>query len=132
MMTTAGLPNVFYCDTDSMFLNRPGFQNLLSYIHPTKLGLLKLDRKTTHVVIHGNKDYVFGRTIRKKGVPAKARVLTGNSWEYVQFASFISWLNQGGIGGAKGKVTIKQRRSRYLKGEVQADGSVKPLVLEMW
>jgi len=132
MITQAGQSNVFYCDTDSLFLNRLGFANLLSYIHPTKLGLLKLDKKTTHVVIHGNKDYVFGRTIRKKGVPSKARILSPNSWEYVQFASFIAWLNAGGIGGVKGKVTIKQRRSRYLKGEVQADGSVKPLVLEMW
>ena len=125
-MKTAGRENVYYCDTDSMIVNRKGFTNLTDLMDETALGMLKLEETSNTITIHGAKDYEFGTIKKTKGVPRKAEKIGENSWKYLQFQGFITWLNEGATGPPKGWQKIKTRRTKYNKGEVDANGNVLP------
>lgn len=118
--------NIYYVDTDSLITNRKGYKRLLPFIHPSELGLLKLEKTSISLTINGNKDYKFGRITKTKGIPSKARKISKNKWEYLQFQGFISWLNEGASGSPKGWYTTKERKGIYNKGKVQADNTILP------
>jgi hypothetical protein len=125
-ITIAGLSNVFYWDTDSLIVNTEGYTRLLSSISTSDIGKVKLEGKSSILEIRGNKDYTFGDESKTKGVPKKATQLTQDTWEYLQFQGFISWLNAGASGAPKGHYTQKVRRHKYNKGVVLPDGNVIP------
>ncbi|KKK77507.1 hypothetical protein LCGC14_2852930, partial [marine sediment metagenome] len=58
LMKTAGTGNYYYCDTDSLFVNEKGYQNLAGYLHDSKLGGLKVVEQTDQIIIQGLKDYI--------------------------------------------------------------------------
>lgn len=128
-MCYAGKENVYYVDTDSLIVNKEGYDRLKPYIDKDKLGYLKLEDESNYLEIHGNKDYSFGSKSKIKGVPKSATVLDKNTWEYLQFEGFISWLNNGAEGSPSGKYTIKRRITNYNKGVVQPNGIVTPFIL---
>jgi hypothetical protein len=129
LMQDAGLPNVFYCDTDSLIINQAGLDNLSGYLDNNKLGYLKVEDYTTQVSIRGCKDYSFGDETKTKGVPKKAVMLTTKSWEYEQFRGAKSWLNEGMPEGVIITQREKQRIGQYDKGNVSSSGTVSPLSL---
>lgn len=63
-MEKAGMENVFYCDTDSLFTNREGFERLKQegLIDSKRLGALDME-KEGRLILHGAKDYVFFRRV---------------------------------------------------------------------
>lgn len=128
-METAGLNNVFYCDTDSLIVNQEGYDNLKEFIDPTRLGALKLEKQSEEVIIWGCKDYEFGGTKKIKGVSTKATLKQQGKWEYLQFSGFISWLNNGAIGEPYATTRTKRRVSAYSKGIVLDDGKVIPITI---
>lgn len=130
-MVKAGLENVFYCDTDSIITNRKGYEALASDLSESELGKLKLEKVAKALHIYGNKDYIFGREAKKKGVPSKATPVSKGKWEYLQFQGFISWLNDGAKGAPTGSYMFKERRSAYNKGVVDAEGNVTPFLLAL-
>jgi hypothetical protein len=103
----AGRENVFYCDTDSLFVNEMGKRRLTSVCDETALGKLKLDKSFTWLSIHGLKDYDSDKGIVCKGVKAKAK-----------------WID---------KDTVEQEEWKkvptYDKGTVTPSGWVEPLSL---
>ena len=68
----AGWENVYYCDTDSLFVNEKGYQRLQDDLSDVELGKLKLEKKINHLVIYGLKDYIADNTIKIKGIPQRA------------------------------------------------------------
>lgn len=125
----AGKKNTYYMDTDSLIVNQTGYETLKSILSETELGKLKIEHKASNVRIYGAKDYIFGETVKKKGVPSKAEQLTENSWKYLQFQGMINWLNNGAKGSPTGQYRIKRRISKYRKGIVNSNGEVTPIVL---
>lgn len=127
-MVLSGIENVFYCDTDSLIINHKGYENLSEYIDQTKLGYLKLEKRSRIVTIHGNKDYEFGFIKKVKGVSSNAIELTKDKWSYWEFPSFISWMNDE----LQGTITLhersKIRRGNYDKG-VNISGIVHPYII---
>lgn len=115
----AGLDNWFYCDTDSLMVNTQGAVNLLPFIDNKTTGKLKLVKLSEHVIINGAKDYVFGSTIRIKGIKEKAIRLKEDTFEQWNFQSVIAWLNGGGDGTVKLTKVIKHRKRVYNKGIVK-------------
>lgn len=122
----AGMLNVYYCDTDSLFTNSNGSNRLVGLVNHAELGMLKHEGHARSLCIYGNKDYRFGAEIRTKGVPSKAVLIEQGKWRYVQFQGYKGWLSQGAKGGAIGKWMVKQRRSHYNKGKVLPTGRVIP------
>lgn len=130
ILKIAGEDNIFYMDTDSYITNQQGYDNLAEYINPDILGMLAIEDKSDSVTIHGNKDYVFGETVKHKGLPKTAIQLDDNLWQYTQFQGFLTWLNLGAKGGMTAQIRTKRRLQNYNKGIVDHQtGKVYPIRL---
>lgn len=123
-----GKDNVYYMDTDSYIINQQGYDNINQDLHQTKLGLLSLEDRAQHVTIYGNKDYIFGETVRHKGIPKNATNIAKDTWQYLQFQGFITWLNSYGKPGMIAHKRTKRRLHTYDKGtKNEQTGLVTPL-----
>lgn len=123
----AGIQNTFYYDTDSLIVNRQGFDNLHAVINETQLGMLKLEKQSEYLTIWGSKDYEFGDIKRHKGISPKAEQLTRNKWRALQFGGIFPWMNEGTATLASAKYVIKERKENYKKGIVLPSGNVIPI-----
>lgn len=129
MILEAGVENVHYVDTDSLFVTQLGYDRLNHRIDPQRLGCLKLVGKYQQVTIHGLKDYVIEGHVKQKGRRKDARQLTPETIEQTQWQSLRGALHVGHVGGP---VTMRVRKTfsrAYSKGIVSSDGAVSPLVL---
>ena len=70
--------NVFYCDTDSLFVNEQGYKNLNSFVDNFKLGFLKLEEKSNNVIIYKPKFYEFGSVFKCKGIKKSSKRIDEN------------------------------------------------------
>lgn len=126
LIERAGRSHVFYVDTDSLILDRVGYEALSTELDPLVLGKLKLESSASELVVRGAKDYSFGGEVKHKGVPKSALELGPNQWQYEQFRGFKTWLSDGMTPGVLVFERLKTRRSAYDKGEVFEDGRVLP------
>lgn len=143
---TAGLDNVFYMDTDSLFVTEEGYKRLESsgVIHDSKLGSLALE-KTGRMVTFGCKDYEFthdtgkqkGKTdIKTKGVNKSAKYIGENEHGQKQFAitqwsGYAQALRKKHMDSYENKVIIKTLKREYDKGTISDTGHVNPFVYEI-
>lgn len=138
---TVGLENMYYCDTDSLMCSEAGYQKLLDrgLIDPDRLGAFKLE-DIGDVELYGGKDYVFtGRdgekTTKLKGVGKNGtRELESKNGKKrfvtTQWGGLNKQLKRGYIGNYYNTLVIKEIKRIYTKGEVQANGEVKPFELD--
>lgn len=92
LIEKAGFENVVYCDTDSLFVNAKGFQNL-SNLLGNELGQLKLEKQYIKLHIRGLKDYkgiaLDNSIVEKiKGIRKDAKQIEENVFEQLQFCKF--------------------------------------------
>lgn len=125
----AGHDNTFYCDTDSLFVNEKGYNNLLPFISKDKLGYLKLENISDDVNIIAPKNYQFGDIVRSKGIPYEYDYDRG-VYSYMRFTSIKDYINSGGE--HFGRIQSKKKLSlNYTKGIVTDTGRVKPHSMNM-
>lgn len=128
LIQTAGRENVYYCDTDSIFTNTEGYQNLGSKIHPIHLGLLALEADCENLVLWGPKDYIFGSETVLKGIRKDSVKQKDGSYDQIHFPGFKGDLRHG-LDKPYGIVKIKKSLKRiYEKGTVNPDGTITPFV----
>lgn len=121
-----GQQNVYYIDTDSIFTNGEGYTRIKEFIDPSRLGALKLETSDILLIINGAKDYIFGNITKVKGINKSAKKTKPGKWRMMQFQSFTTWMNEGGIGLPKAYIIEKQRKHIYSKGEILENGDVIP------
>jgi hypothetical protein len=126
LMLKAGLENVFYVDTDSLFVNEKGFQNLQHEIDDKELGKLKLMRKANNVIIYGLKDYQFGNDIKIKGIRKNAVQIGDRIFKQIQFVGIKGSMRQGDLNNVIMKEVVKVLKRDYHKGIVLSSGQVLP------
>ncbi|MEE9175261.1 MAG: DNA polymerase [Thermodesulfobacteriota bacterium] len=131
-INVAGFKNVFYCDTDSIFVNEIGYRHLKAHIHPTRLGALGLEKSTEYVCIHGAKDYCWGGERIIKGLTRLRKQISSNSWEMLQFPGYKGDIQAGMSEKYQIKKITKTLKREYTKGIVHPNGIVTPLKLEAW
>lgn len=131
MMQRAGLDNVYYCDTDSVWCNEKGAVNLTDMMHPTLLGRLKVEGIHTEVIIHGPKDYMLDGKARIKGIKKKASCIGPGLYEQDKFTTLIGLLRRGDLTAPVVSRLTKQLRREYTKGIVNTDGRISPLSLSL-
>jgi hypothetical protein len=125
LMEKAGLDNLLYCDTDSLFVNESGFENLHHEISPTELGKLKLVQ-SGNVDIRGAKDYTFNNEIKLKGVKKDAVKLPDGTYKQFQFQTkHIRYRKGTPDGVVMLEPIIKKFTRNYDKGIVR-EGIVFP------
>lgn len=125
---TAGRENLYYCDTDSMVVNRAGFDRIQHLMDDSRLGYWKLEETFSELTIYGPKDYVFGSTARTKGVRANALWLSPNRIEQDRFVGLKGLLREKNLTGPIVHKIEKQLSREYTKANVYADGSVSPVI----
>jgi len=124
----AGLENVLYCDTDSVFVTESGYSNLKPMIHQTELGKLKVEEFGS-CEIFGAKNYQFNGSIKLKGVKKDAEKIAPNTYKQSQFLTKNLRYRQGIPDGIVKVVdTVRHISLDYDKGMVDDAGTVHPLV----
>lgn len=126
LICKADLSNVFYCDTDSLIVNRKGYESLQELIHPSKLGCLKVEKRGTNLTIYAPKDYVIGSRIRQKGIRKNAVQIGKATYRQDQFLGLAGAIRQGNPDLVTIKKVTKTLRRQIKTGVVQEDGWVIP------
>jgi len=125
----AGLGNVYYCDTDSLFVNQQGLENLKDMLSSYELGKLKLEHSSYQTLIFGLKDYILNGKRKLKGISREAVRISDNVFVQPKWLKFRSLIRQGQLEHPIVETTIKKLRRVYDKGVVLPDGRVRPFQL---
>jgi len=128
LIKKAGFENVYYCDTDSLFVNEEGYNRLKDFIDDKELGKLKLE-EVGECIIWGAKNYKFNETRKIKGIPKKSEYKDGAYWWW-QFERWRSGFKYGLHDGVILKLAHRSIKSPYDKRIVHEDGSTEPIYLE--
>lgn len=126
LIQMAGPDHVYYCDTDSLIVDRAGFERLQPLLDDHELGMLKLEEKTDHMVINGVKDYIFGRKVKLKGIRNTAERIDHVTFEQYNQRSIKGALRARDAARCIWKKTTKHLDRTYKKGNVDATGKVRP------
>lgn len=129
LMNKAGMENVYYCDTDSLFVNEEGFKNLSDEIDGNSLGKLKLEMVHEWVIFRGCKDYLTPSQEKIKGVPKSGVRIKDDVFEYWQFRGFKTWIREGCPPNTYRKRVIKVLKREYDKGLVDDKGNITPIFI---
>jgi hypothetical protein len=132
LIQLAGPKEVYYCDTDSLYVSQRGFRRLRARIDPTRLGALKHEATLRWIRIHGAKDYELPNKRVTKGVKANATWLAPNVVEQEQWSSLTGLLASAELRAPLTRVVHKTLRRIYEKGAVSSSGEVSPLTLSDW
>ncbi|GAJ13847.1 unnamed protein product, partial [marine sediment metagenome] len=125
----AGRENVFYCDTDSLLVNKAGADRLAGDRSQTILGKLKLVQKTSKVVLHNVKDYQLGRRVKIKGISKTAEKISDNEYITYQQQGVRTALHNKNVNTMTWRRVPKTLRRIYIKAIVGLDKEVKPLIM---
>lgn len=131
LICLAGKENVFYVDTDCLFVNASGFSNLSQFIDASSLGKLKNEGVFKSGSIFGNKDYELvpytGKKTKKlKGIRAKAIEIAPNTYSQVKFNKWSVSSGRGETGSVLVQNIVKSLRRNYTKGVILDNGTVIP------
>lgn len=129
LITTAGREHVYYCDTDSLIVDKEGLANLKAFVNPSDIGLLRVQDKARKLVIYGLKDYQFGNKVVIKGIPRKAKKLADDVYEVYQSLGIRTGLRRGELNHVIWRRVQKHLNRRYLKGVTLSEGKVEPLIM---
>ncbi|MBA7571566.1 hypothetical protein ES708_13331 [subsurface metagenome] len=125
----AGPENVFYTDTDSLLVNKTGYDRLAGDRSQTILGKLKLVQKTSKVVLHNVKDYQLGRKVKIKGISRTAEKVSDNEYITYQQQGVRTALHNKNANAMTWRRVPKTLRRIYVKGVADQDRHVYPLIM---
>ena len=125
----AGQDHVFYCDTDSLMLNKTGFSRLQPHIHDRKLGFCAHEMTGERVVLYGCKDYEFDGLVKIKGINKKWTETTPGVFSGSKIMKLKTMINNGLQSGIWVHPVRKVLKREYKKGVVGDDGRVTPFHL---
>jgi len=129
LMKIAGEGNYFYCDTDSLIINKIGLCNLQSLIDNVNLGALKVVETMNRLTIRGLKDYTTEAKTVIKGISKNAIEISSGVYQQEQWPSFRGLLRAGQTDTYTVKRVTKVLDRKYTKGHVSSDGTIVPLIL---
>jgi len=127
--------NVYYCDTDSLFVNEKGFNNLKrnGYISKTMLGLLKIEG-ISFGRFYAPKFYDFDGERKCKGIKKDSLLLEENDKKAVyEIQSWQRWktdLKSGYTDKQLIKTSKKESNKLYNKGKIDDLGNVIPFSIK--
>ncbi len=90
LIQKAGPKHVYYCDTDSLYVDDEGFNHLGDEIDPSRLGALKLETKAFSATIYGLKDYQLDDKEKHKGIRSTAKLIADATYQQERFSSWIA------------------------------------------
>lgn len=143
-MTTAGLDEVYYTDTDSIICSDVGYERILcaGLLDEKELGKMKLE-KEGYFTFHGLKDYEYRENkaakpeVKMKGINLRGLEtgntvqLDANTFITSQWMGVSSMVRKGGLDQPYfTRLQLKRLKREYSKGRVDDDGIVYPIVFD--
>jgi hypothetical protein len=125
LMMIAEEENFYYCDTDSLFVNQTGYDNLLkaNKIDDKILGAMKC-KKSGILKCNGNKDYIFDNKIKIKGIKKDAIRLKEGKYIQKQFLTKKSrYIKAIPDGVVRVEYVTKELKREYDKGIISGNRS---------
>ena len=122
---------LFYVDTDSLWIHPNAERYLKVYTHEYKLGMLKKEDDRIEE-IYGAKMYIKNGKRHFKGVRDDAKEIGEMIYKQIQFQQIKSAIRKGNPDSVVINEIIKKINRVYDKGNVTIDGYVKPIVLRDW
>ncbi len=129
LMRGCGRGRYYYCDTDSIWVDRAAYEALTPLLDQSKLGFLKLENTSSKVTIWGPKDYIVDDKIVIKGIRKNATKIRGDIYEQARFTTLIGLLRYGDMSAPIVSQITKHLKRDYKKGVVNKDGSITPFVV---
>jgi len=126
LIIKAGRDHVFYCDTDSVFVDRTGFERLKGELEKEGIGALEVEGVEDKMRIYGAKDYEFGSKRVLKGVPLASQEIDEGTYAFISFRRFRTRLRSGDFEALWQETKIRSRQGEYDKGIVTPSGWVEP------
>jgi len=123
-------PHLFYCDTDSLIVDKIGLKLLSSLIDETELGALHLEKESETITIFNAKDYIFGGDRKIKGVRTTAKRIDEHTFGQWQQRSLKRVLWNAQPDNCQWKWVEKTLQETYKKGTVDDDGVVHPFIFK--
>lgn len=125
----AGKKNWYYSDTDSIWTNLEGYENLLKAGHVQTQTLGRLDFKKLHDWMHvyGPKDYETNLVCKRKGIRSKATSDGKGGWCQLQFPGALEQMRSGEHGGVLVKHVTKHLYRQLTRCVPLEDGFTRPL-----
>lgn len=127
----AGENNVYYMDTDSLFVNQVGYENLIKSgsIDETRLGALKCEGISDNVIIYAPKDYQFEETRKMKGIPGNAEKIADNKYKVTAWPKLNTFLRTGILDRYYNKYLVKEQKYEQTKCWYSETGKSSPILL---
>jgi len=122
--------HLYYMDTDSLIVDRVGYEALKPFVQPDRLGALKVELESSTLEINAPKDYRMDRRIRQKGISSQAVEVRNGAWMQEHWPKLPGLIRAGVSEGYYTQMTVRSRSGRFHQGVVRPDGWVEPFVLE--
>ncbi len=129
LITVANEGNVYYCDTDSLIVNKKGYDNLYGYIHPSKLGYLKVEEVTQGGTFIAPKHYKMGSKVVIKGIKRHAKKVDDSTYIQDRFTSWDAMLGNAEDGYVQVDSVTKHLSGENKKRIVLDEGFTLPIRL---
>lgn len=129
LMTVCGEGHYFYCDTDSLIVDKIGLNNLAEYRDDNELGKLKLEHTTERLIIWGLKDYITDEKTVVKGVRKNAVQVSDGVYTQESWPSFKGLLKTADCNIYTVNQITKHLSRKYTKGTVTQTGKIIPFSL---
>jgi len=130
LIKKAGRENVYYCDTDSLIVNKMGYYNLESELNENELGKLKIETQSPWLIVNAPKDYEMSERKKIKGIRANAEQINDNTFLQEQWVKLAGLIRQGFDEGYTSKEITKHQNRVIYSGTVTTSGRVEPFRLE--
>lgn len=130
IIRAVGRRHCYYCDTDSVIVDRDGYNRMSTYLDPEMIGLCKVEAEADTLNIYNIKQYVFGDKKRFKGIKADAEQVNPSTYVQWHQVHIAGALKAGTTDRCTWKKAVKHISPEYKKGLVQTDGCIKPFELD--
>jgi len=126
LIQAVGRERAIYCDTDSVIIHAADLHRVKKWIHPSRLGAVKIQDRFGELSIGGAKNYRTDKFKHIKGIPEKAEEIAPGVFRFDSFQRQAACLKDGRISGVKITEVTRELKHEYNKGIVHEDGTVSP------
>lgn len=126
LIQAVGRERAIYCDTDSIIIHATDLHRVEKWIHPTRLGAVKIQERFKELRIDGAKNYRTDKFKHIKGIPEKAEEIAPGIFRFDSFQRQAACLKDARISGVRISSVTRTLKHQYNKGIVHDDGHVTP------
>lgn len=124
--------SLLYVDTDSLLVNRLGYESLTPLIETGGIGDLKIEAASEWVDVRAPKDYSMNGRERIKGVRDDAQRVGKNTYKQIEWRRLRGMVQKGDLDGHRSYTVVKRLDRIVRSGRLTRSGWVRPFRRRDW